>query len=1560
MNQNQQKNKAAQWAFTMRRTAAATAVAACFSGVILIDEVRANPVNPMVVHGTASFSTAGNILNITNSPNAIINWGSFSIGVNELTRFIQQSGSSAVLNRVIGQDPSAILGALQSNGRVFLINPNGIVFGANAQINVAGLVASTLNLSNDDFLNNRMKFTDGAGAGSVVNQGSISGGSVYLIGKAVSNDGLITSPNGEVILAAGNSVELVNPGTPNLRVEIVAPDNEAKNLGAITADAGRIGIYAGLVNNSGTLRADSAVVEGGRIVLKASKNVHLAAGSQTSVSGTSGGRIDIQAGDTTIVEGDIAATGSAGAGGTVKVLGNLVGLTGHANIDASGDTQGGTVLVGGDYQGRNPDVQNAFRTYVGPDVTIHADAITAGDGGRVIVWADDATRSYGNISARGGAQGGDGGFVETSGKGYLAVTRAPDISAPAGQGGTWLLDPLNITVTSTDLNILDIDPGADANFQPTVGSSTIAASTIVGALNSGNVILDTNVAGADAGNIIIGSAITAAPGVTRSLTFNANNNIDVNASITSTSGALNIVFNPGGAVNLGTVTLDGNGGTINAAGKTVNLSGGTATINSDFSIGTLNMSGGATLTGTGNTTVNSAFNWDTTASLGFLSGTGIFTTTGASTLSGAGTNSHRLEGRVWNNTGTASLTGGHFSLNSGATFNNSNTFNVTTSSAIGVDSTGSGTNTFNNSGTVNWNTPGTAGISVLNAFNNSGSVNVNGGTMNIAVGGTDTNGVYAVTSPAILQFSAGTRALSGTSNVSGTGQAHYTGGTVNINGGSYGIGSSGTTTIAGGTLNFNSPAMLSGTLNLSGGTLGGSANVALGGLFNWSGGTVGGAGQLTTSSTATTNITGFVALPASKIWNNGGAVNISGQVDLGDSGPATFNNLAGGVVNITTPSTINWSFISTPGVQDGVIDNAGTFNVNSGGLTSWEALYRQSATGVLNITGPTTLSMQNADVLAGITNIGAGSTLVLSEVHGGLRKFSGATINQIGALTLNVPTVLENTVLSYTGGTGDYTIPAANRSYLGNIEYRASGNLTLAAALSTSTGGNIALVAGSSIFMNTSAAGASVSGAGTIMFTAGEDIVHSTGAQQINTSNGAMLLQAGRDILHTGTGTSQINTGSGAMTLIAGRDIIHGAGANQINTSSGAMRLQAARDILHTGSGTGQINTSSGAMTLIADGDIVHGAGANQINTASGTMLLQAGRDITHAATSNFNTGSGSMIINAGRDFLVSNSGFVNTGGAQIITVGNDLTLTSSGRINTSSASNQNINVGNNLTLLNGADIYKNSTAGAQNIMVGGSALLSGGGNQAEIFSLAPQNLSIAGNLDLMGAGIIATGSPQTIIVGGNASLTGTTLNSAIMNTVAAQAISVGGALTLQGSMVSSGTAGIFGVNQGITVGGNVSLTGGSGPNAFARISGSPDVGSAVNPVKVGGVIQMTAGTGAGASASIESTSPTSIYVLFPNLESGGYFVNGVEGTVYDAATGTGFIAGGSPAVLGSSLKVTYGGGGVVFGGAALEVPTQTLIVALGESTEPPEAEKDKDVFKETEDDKKKDAPVCK
>ena len=139
----------------------------------LTTTVQALPTAPTVTNGAATFNQSGSTLTVTNSPSAIINWGSFSIGQNEVTRFVQQSAASAVLNRVIGQDPSQILGSLQSNGRVFLINPNGVLFGQGARIDTAGLIASSLALSDADFLSGRLAFTGTGSEGKVENAGTI-------------------------------------------------------------------------------------------------------------------------------------------------------------------------------------------------------------------------------------------------------------------------------------------------------------------------------------------------------------------------------------------------------------------------------------------------------------------------------------------------------------------------------------------------------------------------------------------------------------------------------------------------------------------------------------------------------------------------------------------------------------------------------------------------------------------------------------------------------------------------------------------------------------------------------------------------------------------------------------------------------------------------------------------------------------------------------------------------------------------------------------------------------------------------------------------------------------------------------------------------------------------------------------------------------------------------------------------------------------------------------------------------------------------------------------------
>ena len=169
-----------------------SAVAACF----IVGPAFSNPVNPTVVNGTATFNQVGKVLTVTNSNGAIINWDKFSIKAGETTHFAQSSASSSVLNRVLANDPTSIYGTLSSNGRVWLVNPAGIMVGAGGRVDVAGFVASTLNISNGDFLAGRALFANDDTAQHVINQGDIrtpSGGSVYLIGAKVTNEGIIHS-----------------------------------------------------------------------------------------------------------------------------------------------------------------------------------------------------------------------------------------------------------------------------------------------------------------------------------------------------------------------------------------------------------------------------------------------------------------------------------------------------------------------------------------------------------------------------------------------------------------------------------------------------------------------------------------------------------------------------------------------------------------------------------------------------------------------------------------------------------------------------------------------------------------------------------------------------------------------------------------------------------------------------------------------------------------------------------------------------------------------------------------------------------------------------------------------------------------------------------------------------------------------------------------------------------------------------------------------------------------------------------------------------------------------
>jgi len=232
-------------------------------------QVCALPTGGNVSAGNATIvASPGNTTINQASQNVAINWQGFSIAAGEAVQFVQPNSSSVALNRVLGSDPSSILGSLSANGKVFLINPNGILFGQGAQVNVAGLVASTLNITDNDFMAGRYQFS-GAGPGSIINQGSINadGGYVALLGAKISNEGVISARLGTVAMAAGNAVTLdvAGDGLLNVIVNEGAVNTLVENGGLIRADGGHVLLTAmaagnllqSAVNNTGIIQAQT-------------------------------------------------------------------------------------------------------------------------------------------------------------------------------------------------------------------------------------------------------------------------------------------------------------------------------------------------------------------------------------------------------------------------------------------------------------------------------------------------------------------------------------------------------------------------------------------------------------------------------------------------------------------------------------------------------------------------------------------------------------------------------------------------------------------------------------------------------------------------------------------------------------------------------------------------------------------------------------------------------------------------------------------------------------------------------------------------------------------------------------------------------------------------------------------------------------------------------------------------------------------------------------------------------------------------------------------------------
>ena len=303
---------------------------------------HANPVGGTVSAGSGSISQSSANTTITqSSQNLAINWASFGTAAGQSVNFVQPNSSAIALNRVTGNESSVLNGSLSANGQVWILNPNGVLFGSTASVNVGGLVASTLSLSDADFLAGKRSFSGDGTQGSIINQGSLTGGYVALLGKQVRNSGSITTNgmgNGMVALAAGDKITLDFSGNQLLSVQIDEGTFNAlvENKGLIRADNGTVILTASakdalldtVVNNEGVIEARGMDSSGGTILLLGGMG-----------NGNSGGTVKVGG------SLDASASGSHN-GGFIETSGAHVQVADGAKISTLSDTgKTGTWLI---------------------------------------------------------------------------------------------------------------------------------------------------------------------------------------------------------------------------------------------------------------------------------------------------------------------------------------------------------------------------------------------------------------------------------------------------------------------------------------------------------------------------------------------------------------------------------------------------------------------------------------------------------------------------------------------------------------------------------------------------------------------------------------------------------------------------------------------------------------------------------------------------------------------------------------------------------------------------------------------------------------------------------------------------------------------------------------------------------------------------------------------------------------------------------------------------------------------------------------------------------------
>jgi hypothetical protein len=1331
--------------------------------VIMIDATHAFalPGDGNVVAGQASLhmDVLGQMNIFQTTDKAIINWNSFSIGTGETVRFLQPGQSSLTVNRVTGYDPSHILGTMTANGQIMLINPNGILFGSSAKVDVHSLIATTIDTTDERLLKNDFRFDIVKNPSSaVINRGSITaaeGGLVALVAPGVRNDGIIQARLGKVTLAGAEefSVDLYGDGLISLPVstrtidEIFDADGNAlsesvSNKGTIHADGGQVVLSArtaknvidDVVNMEGVIEARSVGIRNGVISLDGGAG-------KTKVSG----RLDVSGKNT------------GESSGRVSIASKSISLEKSASIDATGDAGGGIVHVGGEYQGSG-NLPRADSTVVKDGARIDASAITSGNGGEVIVWADDHTIFGGSILSNGGAISGNGGVIETSGRGKLSVLSTARVAAtaPNGNAGLWLLDPRNVYLRSFSGD----DVSAGGVYNPNIDDASVDIDTILLSLAGGTSVTITtqDALGMQSGDIILEDSIIANTLNNATLSLLASNDIVLGGHSITSTGMLNIAMNAGGSILQ-------SGGAINSDGGSITLTASDMTLNGTINAGAgtvtlLGVNGQAISLGGISTGLNLSASEIDNITAGTLN-IGNVTSGAISILSDIATNASTLSLRSGSTiTGTdGGIIAGNLSLAAAGAINISHA--NTSVNNLSVAATGQNFIFRNASnlnigtvGSVNGLTASNATITVNGVISQSSAVNVTG----LAV---------AATNDVILTNAANNASVVAVNaNASNISYTDINGFDIGLVGGVSGLTGNNISLQAGGNLSDSRGSNVSGLLTIQAGsnsvTLDHNANsIAELSLLSASSASIININNLTLKNSS---VSGLLTVRA----NNG--ITVDGNVSAG--GGIVFNAdnnsdstgdviiLAGNIlssgnseISITAKDVdISGSIVSGTGLTTITNTNNGTIDLGDGGA------------GSLNLNSAE-LSRITADTLK-IGHAGSGAINISSTINSGssvLHLQSGSTI------TATMGGIVATSLALQAGGAIDISHNATNVSNL--AAYAAGHNITInesngfqissVNAVSGINGSAVSLTSGGALTSNASIVANSLD-------------VNSSGAVTLdNPANNVVTLSinAGpNNISYRDTNGFDIGGITGDVVYLRGAGAITDSGAILANSLGVENTTHVTLDYIGSNVSTLAVNTG-------ASGNFSY-SNAGSINIGNVSTLAGI-------------TGNAISIISGGEVTDTSP------------TVATSLNITSAGNITLDHASNNLTSFGASAagrtvryTDLNAIDLL-NVTAD--------TFILTAGGNVTDTGRVLVNNLGISTS----GAVTLNTINSNVGVIAVNSGTSNNTFydeDSIIIGTVGALSGLRGGVMTLVAGGAVEANAVISGTSLAVTAGGDVTL----------------------------------------------------------------------------------------------------------------------------------------------------------